>query len=113
MKEKNIDILIGANLKAIRESRGYTQEFVAEKMGCGSDKISRLERGTVALQTKFMKSLSLLYGVKEKDFYTFKTDEPGAKKQYLIDEITENISDLTLRDLNIVRDVINSLKTNK
>ena len=48
MKErKEINIQIGKRIQATRESFGYTQEKMAEKVGVSIQYISDLERGVV------------------------------------------------------------------
>lgn len=55
MKEKkDINILVGANIKREREKAGYTQERFSEMIGIGTKSLSAIERGTVGV------SLSLL-----------------------------------------------------
>lgn len=55
MKEKkDINILVGTNIKREREKAGYTQERFSEMIGIGTKSLSAIERGTVGA------SLSLL-----------------------------------------------------
>lgn len=58
-----INIDLGKMFQATRKAKGYTQEYVAEKLGLGSRYISDLERGkTNGSITTFIK-LCNLYGV--------------------------------------------------
>jgi len=43
--ENDINIDLGKIFQATRKSKGYTQEYAAEKLGLGSRYISDLERG--------------------------------------------------------------------
>ena len=52
--KKEINILVGANIKREREKAGYTQERFSEMVGIGTKSLSAIERGTVGV------SLSLL-----------------------------------------------------
>lgn len=52
--KKEINILVGANIKREREKAGYTQERFSEMVGIGTKSLSAIERGTVGA------SLSLL-----------------------------------------------------
>ena len=52
--KKEINILVGANIKREREKAGYTKEQFSEMIGIGTKSLSAIERGTVGV------SLSLL-----------------------------------------------------
>ncbi len=43
--DNNINIYLGKIFQTTRKAKGYTQEYVAEKLGLGSRYISDLERG--------------------------------------------------------------------
>jgi len=53
-EKKEINLLVGANIKRERENAGYTQEQFSEIIGIGTKSLSAIERGTVGV------SLSLL-----------------------------------------------------
>lgn len=46
---KDINILVGANIKREREKAGYTQERLSELIGVGTKSLSAIERGTVGI----------------------------------------------------------------
>jgi len=45
MANKNRDLITGTRLKALRESKGIRQNFIAEKMGISNNYLSELEAG--------------------------------------------------------------------
>ena len=47
--KKEINILVGANIKREREKAGYTQEQFSEMIGIGTKSLSAIERGTVGV----------------------------------------------------------------
>ena len=47
--KKEINILVGANIKREREKAGYTQERFSEMVGIGTKSLSAIERGTVGV----------------------------------------------------------------
>ncbi len=58
--ENDISISLGKIFQATRKAKGYTQEFVAEKLQLGSRYISDLERGkTVGSLPTFIKLCNL------------------------------------------------------
>lgn len=58
--ENDINIDLGNIFQVTRKSKGYTQEYVAEKLGLGSRYISDLERGkTIGSIRTFIKLCNL------------------------------------------------------
>ena len=58
--ENDINIKLGELFQATRKAKGYTQEYVAEKLGLGSRYISDLERGkTIGSIPTFIKLCNL------------------------------------------------------
>ena len=47
--KKEINILVGANIKREREKADYTQEQFSEMIGIGTKSLSAIERGTVGV----------------------------------------------------------------
>ena len=43
--ENNIKVLLGKRIKELRNKRGFTQEFLAEKIGVGQRNLSKIECG--------------------------------------------------------------------
>ena len=47
--KKELNVLIGANIKREREKAGYTQDRFSELLGIGSKSLSSIERGVVGV----------------------------------------------------------------
>lgn len=47
--KKEINVLVGSNIKREREKAGYTQERFSEMIGVGPKSLSAIERGTVGV----------------------------------------------------------------
>ncbi|MBE6885453.1 MAG: helix-turn-helix transcriptional regulator [Ruminococcaceae bacterium] len=48
-RRKNLNILVGANIKREREKAGFTQEQFSELLGIGPKSLSSIERGVVGV----------------------------------------------------------------
>ena len=48
-EKKDLNVLIGANIRQARESAGFTQEKFSELIGIGPKSLSAIERGTVGI----------------------------------------------------------------
>ena len=46
---KDLNVLIGANIKREREKAGFTQDQFSERLGIGSKSLSSIERGVVGV----------------------------------------------------------------
>ena len=46
---KDLNILVGANIKREREKAGFTQDHFSELLGIGSKSLSSIERGVVGV----------------------------------------------------------------
>ncbi len=46
---KDLNVLVGANIKREREKAGYTQDRFSELLGIGSKSLSSVERGVVGV----------------------------------------------------------------
>ena len=75
MTKKELDALIGMNIKREREKVGLTQERFSEMIGCGPKNLSAVERGVVGIsmstlrricQTLSISSDQILFGEMEK-----------------------------------------------
>ncbi len=49
-----LNILIGKNIRTMRETRGYSQEYLALKAGVDQSNIHRLESGRVEIKLTFL-----------------------------------------------------------
>jgi len=63
MNEPNID------LKALREKRGWSQEYTAQQLGFSRNYISSLENGKNGISKAMMRAIIEVFGVTYDDFY--------------------------------------------
>ena len=55
--KKELNVLIGANIKREREKAGYTQDRFSELLGIGSKSLSSIERGVVGVSLHTLLSI--------------------------------------------------------
>lgn len=59
---KDLNILVGANIKRERENAGFTQDRFSELLGIGSKSLSSIERGVVGISlTTLLKICDILH----------------------------------------------------
>lgn len=63
MKYKEIDVLIGSKLKALREKKGYSIRYVGQRIGKTHATVSYYEQGRNGADLSTLKKLCNLYGV--------------------------------------------------
>lgn len=103
MEKKEINVLVGRNIKREREKGGYTQEQFAELLGIGSKSLSAVERGVVGV------SLSTL--LKICDLLCISTNVillPPSQKNDMR-SMVEQLETLTPEQFDIASDVMTSL----
>lgn len=60
--KKEINVIVGANIKREREKAGYTQDQFSEMLGIGSKSLSSIERGVVGVSlTTLLKICEILH----------------------------------------------------
>lgn len=62
-EKKEINIKIGTNIQAARESSGYTQETLSELLGLTPNHLSAIERGVSGASLEVLEKLCLLLNV--------------------------------------------------
>lgn len=59
---KDLNVLVGANIKREREKAGFTQDQFSELLGIGSKSLSSIERGVVGVSlTTLLKICDILH----------------------------------------------------
>ena len=59
---KELNVLVGANIKRERENAGFTQDQFSELLGIGSKSLSSIERGVVGVSlTTLLKICDILH----------------------------------------------------
>lgn len=62
-----MNAILGARIKSLRESKGLTQEQIADKMDCSRQKYARLEKGLLDISYANIAIIAQVLGVKVGD----------------------------------------------
>ena len=101
MKErKDINVLVGANIKRERERAGYTQERFSEIIGIGSKSLSAIERGTVGVSLTLLLKICNTLSVSSNTLLFADT----AKNN--VQDITERLERLSPEQFEIAHDIL-------
>lgn len=101
--KKELNVLVGINIKREREKAGCTQDQFSEMLGIGSKSLSAIERGVVGI------SLTTL--LKVCDILSVSTNtilKENCEKNN-IQNITDQLERLTPSQLEIAEDMLNKL----
>ncbi len=73
IKKNKSDVLklFGNNLRVIRESKGYTQEQLANELGLEISQISRIERGVINTSIYTLYQVSTFLDIDINEFFNF------------------------------------------
>ena len=112
MTIKNKDILkvIGKKIKVARNSKNYTQEYVAEKIDKSPDIIRNIENGrSVGSVETLLNICNLLEITLDDVFY----DLLQNKNEILDEKIYKNFQELTLKEKEMINMLISYIKNNR
>ena len=62
-----MNAIVGVRIRSLRESKGFTQEQIAEKMNCSRQKYARLEKGLIDISYASLIAVAQVLGVKVED----------------------------------------------
>ena len=103
MEKKELNVLVGINIKREREKAGFTQDQFSEMLGIGSKSLSAIERGVVGI------SLTTLLKICELLSVSTNTILKENCKKNNIQNITDQLERLTPSQLEIAEDMLNKL----
>ncbi|MBQ3311991.1 helix-turn-helix transcriptional regulator [bacterium] len=90
-----IDIkqLLGKRIKELRVQRGYTQEYLSEKIGIGQRNLSKIECGNNFVTAETLSKLLKVLNIEAKELFDFKhkQDKEGLKQELLQAIIHETV----------------------
>lgn len=101
--KKQINILVGQNIKREREKAGYTQERFSELIGIGPKSLSAIERGTVGVSLSLLLRITRLLSISTDRILLPEQDKND------IDDLTERMQSLPPQQFMLVRDVVYKL----
>lgn len=59
-----MNAILGARIRSLRESKGFTQEQIAEKMECSRQKYARIEKGLIDISYASLITVAQVLGIK-------------------------------------------------
>ncbi len=62
-----MNAILGARIRTLRESKGLTQEQVAEKMNCTRQKYARIEKGLIDISYASITTIADILGIKAEE----------------------------------------------
>lgn len=98
--KKEINIIVGQNIKREREKAGYTQERFSELIGIGPKSLSAIERGTVGVSLSLLLRVAKLLGVTT-DSILFPEQNNND-----VDDLAEKLQTLPRQQFVLVRDIV-------
>ena len=103
MDKKELNVLVGINIKREREKAGFTQDQFSEMLGIGSKSLSAIERGVVGISLTTLLKICDLLSVSTNTIL-----KENCKKNN-IQNITDQLERLTPSQLEIAEDMLNKL----
>ena len=101
--KKDLNVLVGANIKREREKAGFTQDQFSELLGIGSKSLSSIERGVVGVSlTTLLRICDILHISANVLLY-----EQSQKND--VDSITLQLKMLSAEQFEIASDVMTNL----
>lgn len=99
-EKKEIDILVGGNIKRERIKAGYTQEKFSELVGIGTKSLSAIERGTVGVSLTTLLKMCKVLSISSNSLLFENTPKND------IQAITERLERLTPEQFEIANTVL-------
>lgn len=101
--KKDLNVLVGANIKREREKAGFTQDQFSELLGIGSKSLSSIERGVVGVSlSTLLRCCDILHISANVLLY-----EQDQKND--VDSITLQLQSLSAKQFEIASDVMTNL----
>lgn len=99
-EKKEIDLLVGNNIKRERIQAGYTQEKFSELIGIGTKSLSAIERGTVGVSLTTLLRICKVLSISSNSLLF----ENSRKND--VQSITERLERLTPEQFAIANDIL-------
>jgi transcriptional regulator with XRE-family HTH domain len=98
-----LEAILGANVRALREARGLTQAQLGELAGVSDQLIGRVERADNQATLKSIKKVAAALGVDALDLFSREPlVQPEGERARLLQKITTRVSRLGERELERV-----------
>lgn len=99
-EKKNIDLLVGANIKRERIKAGHTQERFSELIGIGTKSLSAIERGTVGVSLSTLLRVCKVLSISSNSLLFENTPKND------VQAITERLERLTSEQFAIANEIL-------
>ena len=99
-EKKELDCLVGSNIKRERVKAGYTQERFSELIGIGTKSLSAIERGTVGVSLTTLLKICKVLSISSNSLLFENTPKND------VQAITERLERLTPAQFEIANDVL-------
>lgn len=101
---------LGHRIREERKRHQYTLEALANQAQIGMVYLSEIERGIKAPSLGVLVKIVNAFGDISIDYLVRDFAEPG--KKYVLNEITEKMSDLTPSQIRMISDIVDTVITN-
>lgn len=101
--KKDLNVLVGANIKRERERAGYTQDRFSELLGIGSKSLSSIERGVVGVSLATLLKICDILRISPNVLLYEQTYEND------VDSIASQLKKLSAEQFGIASDVMTNL----
>lgn len=91
------------NLRHIRESKGFSQKYVAKRLGKSQPSVSKIENGYTHLSVETIKEISKILDVPKEKLFEEKNEQmlsTNSSVSKLLDELIENRNLLQKVEIN-------------
>lgn len=102
-------LALGKKLREVRQKKGYTQRQLAEIADIGDVYIGEIERGLKMPSLNIF--IKLIEALNISADYVLR-DELASGKEYIYDEITQKLKDLTPKQRKTAADILDAYLTN-
>jgi len=102
-EKKQINMIVGRNIKRARENAGYTQERFSELVGIGPKSLSAIERGVVGVSLSLLLRICKILGITTDSILL-----PNQERNEM-EDLTEKLKYLSVQQFILVRDIVNKL----
>lgn len=103
MEKKQIDILVGQNIKREREKARYTQERFSELIGIGPKSLSAIEQGRVGVSLSLLLRISKLLGISTDAILL------PERKTNEVNDLVEKLQNITPQQFQVIENMIHVL----
>lgn len=100
---KDLNVLVGANIKREREKAGFTQDQLSELLGIGSKSLSSIERGVVGVSLSTLLRICEILHVSANVLLYEQTQRND------VDSIALQLNQLSAEQFKLASDVITNL----